>query len=86
MLVVTGLKLLSPATVVATFRASTQDGILWGITFTAILATDLLRGLVIALGAALLSYAFDALRSKRPSFPASTNEGALARVSVTIQK
>lgn len=48
-LVVTGFKLVNLPQVVATFKGSRYDGFLWATTFTAILSTDLLRGLGIAL-------------------------------------
>jgi MFS superfamily sulfate permease-like transporter len=53
-LVITGFKLLNPSQVVALVRNSRIEGMLWFVTFAAILATDLLKGLAIALAAAIL--------------------------------
>jgi carbonic anhydrase len=47
-LVITGFKLLNPQQVLATFRTTPAEGLLWLITFGAILTTDLLKGLAIA--------------------------------------
>jgi MFS superfamily sulfate permease-like transporter len=55
-LVITGFKLLNPTQVAAIFRSSRVEGTLWFVTFAAILATDLLKGLAIALAAAVVAH------------------------------
>ena len=55
-LVVTGFKLLNPKQIAATYRESLREGVLWTATVAAILMTDLLLGLVIGLGMAVVLY------------------------------
>lgn len=62
-LVITGFKLLNPQLVVASFKERPADGALWAVTFGAILATDLLRGLTIALATAWALHLWNHFRS-----------------------
>ena len=55
-LIVTGFKLLDLKGLRATFAKSTQDGIVWLTTIVAIVTTNLLTGLLIALGVSLIIY------------------------------
>lgn len=56
-LVLTGFKLLNPPMIVKMFKEERREAALWMVTFGAILATDLLKGLAIAIAASCVMYA-----------------------------
>jgi MFS superfamily sulfate permease-like transporter len=85
-LVVTGFKLLNPGAVAATFRARTTDGVLWATTFAAILATDLLRGLLIAVGASVVVWGLDQFKARQSDSAAGKGEESMVPVTVRVRK
>jgi MFS superfamily sulfate permease-like transporter len=80
-LIMTGFKLLNPMGAIKLLKTNLREGVLWFVTFGAIVSTNLLTGLGIAIGCAVIAYYKEILnafinRDKLKGDDKSPNESA----------